>query len=96
MASYCNRRRNRKSRQNLCYCSGPVNLQSGMSFGHKKDHPMCDCHPHGFYNQTKFREFGDEDIALEYFPASNHVTAFFCRFPALPALKRNLLLGAAE
>jgi hypothetical protein len=39
-----------------------------MPYPHKKTHPMCDCHPFGYYNQAKARGIDDNDIPEEYRP----------------------------
>jgi hypothetical protein len=39
-----------------------------MPYPHKTTHPMCDCHPFGYYNQAKARGIEDWDIPEEYRP----------------------------
>jgi len=55
------------SKRNLCRCAGPVS-SSGYNFPHKTDHPLCDQHPEGYYNQAKRAGVEDEDIPVEYLP----------------------------
>jgi hypothetical protein len=58
------------NRRNLCYCGGPINPKTAMPFPHKSTHPMCDCHPLGYYNQARRAGVDDQDIPAEYRPAS--------------------------
>lgn len=39
-----------------------------MSYPHKANHPMCDQHPFGYYNQAKARGVENHDIPNEYRP----------------------------
>lgn len=59
------------NKRNLCYCGGPMNPKTAMPYPHKKTHPMCDCHPLGYYNQAKARGVADEEIPAEYRPAQD-------------------------
>lgn len=54
--------------QKRCWCSGP-DMAFGRHFPHQPSHPLCDLHPHGFYNQARARGVAHEDIPKEYRPA---------------------------
>lgn len=57
------------NRRNLCTCSGPEAVQEyGKNFPHRTTHPLCDQHPHGFYNQARAKGVAHEDIPKEYWP----------------------------
>jgi hypothetical protein len=56
------------NKRGLCYCGGPINLRTGMSYPHKANHPMCDQHSLGYYNQARARGVEDQDIPSEYRP----------------------------
>lgn len=58
------------NKRNLCRCSGPLNLETAMTFPHKATHPLCDRHPLGYYNQAKRAGIADEDIPSEFRPGS--------------------------
>lgn len=58
------------NKKNLCHCGGPINPKTAMPFPHRPTHPMCDQHPLGYYNQAKRAGIEDNDIPLEYRPAS--------------------------
>lgn len=53
--------------QSRCTCSGPE-MQFGRWYPHRTNHPLCDQHPHGFYNQARARGVAHEDIPEEYRP----------------------------
>lgn len=53
--------------QTRCWCSGPE-MAFGRHFPHQPDHPLCDQHPHGFYNQARARGVAHEDIPHGYRP----------------------------
>lgn len=55
------------AKRNLCRCSGPLG-RNGEPFPHKKDHPCCEQHPHGIYNQARARGVAHSDIPEEYWP----------------------------
>lgn len=55
------------NQRGLCHCSGP-DMASGRHFPHRNTHPLCDHHPHGFYNQARAMGVAPEDIPLEYHP----------------------------
>jgi hypothetical protein len=55
------------NRRGLCHCSGPE-MVTGRHFPHRPHHPLCDNHPHGFYNQARARGVAPEEIPYEYRP----------------------------
>ena len=55
------------NRRNLCQCGGPE-MAFGRYFPHRTTHPLCDHHPHGFYNQARARGVAHDDIPEEYRP----------------------------
>lgn len=57
------------NRRNLCTCSGPEASQElGKNFPHRTTHPLCDHHPHGFYNQARAKGVAHEDVPVEFRP----------------------------
>jgi hypothetical protein len=58
------------AKRNLCHCSGPdvSATGSGKHFPHKKDHPLCDHHPHGYYNQARAQGVAHDDIPEDFRP----------------------------
>lgn len=55
------------NKRNLCKCDGPE-MAFGRWFPHRATHPLCDSHPHGFYNQARARGVAHDDIPEEYRP----------------------------
>lgn len=55
------------NRRGLCRCDGPT-MAGGKHFPHRTTHPLCDQHPHGFYNQARARGVAHDDIPEEYRP----------------------------
>lgn len=55
------------NRRGLCNCSG-VDQARGVHFPHRTTHPLCDQHPHGFYNQARAQGVAHDDIPGEYRP----------------------------
>lgn len=55
------------NRRGLCRCSGPE-MAFGRFFPHRTTHPLCDHHPHGFYNQARAQGVAHDDIPEEYRP----------------------------
>lgn len=55
------------NRRGLCDCSGP-DMAEGRHFPHRTTHPLCDQHPHGFYNQARAMGVAHDDIPEEYRP----------------------------
>lgn len=55
------------NRRGLCRCSGPE-MAFGRHFPHRITHPLCDQHPHGFYNQARAVGVAHEEIPQEYRP----------------------------
>ena len=55
------------NKRNLCRCDGPVS-ETGQHYPHRKNHPHCDHHPNGYYNQAKRAGIEDCDIPIEYHP----------------------------
>ncbi len=66
------------NKRNLCYCGGPINPKNGMSYPHKSNHPMCDQHPYGYYNQAIARGVEHYDIPAEYRPRDRQGVMSFC------------------
>lgn len=58
------------NKRKLCHCNGPdmVATGAGQHFPHRTTHPLCDQHPHGFYNQARAKGVAHEDIPAEYWP----------------------------
>ena len=52
------------TKNNLCHCNGPIGRDG--PFPHKKNHPFCDHHPQGIYNQMKRAGIPDSEIPLEF------------------------------
>lgn len=65
------------NKQNLCYCGGPINPRNEMSYQHKSNNPMCDQHPHGYY-QAIGRGVQHDDIPKEYRPVDPQHAIQFC------------------
>lgn len=55
------------NQRKLCHCSGPE-MVTGRHFPHRTHHPLCDHHPHGFYNQARARGVAHDDIPEEFWP----------------------------
>lgn len=55
------------NRRGLCKCSGPEQA-FGRWFPHRTTHPLCDEHPHGFYNQARAQGVAHEEIPSDYHP----------------------------
>lgn len=55
------------NRRGLCKCSGPEQA-FGRWFPHRTTHPLCDQHPHGFYNQARAQGVAHDEIPEEYRP----------------------------
>lgn len=58
------------NKRNLCRCSGPE-MAFGRYFPHRTTHPLCDQHPHGFYNQARARGVAHDEIPSEFHPQEN-------------------------
>jgi hypothetical protein len=55
------------NKRGLCRCAGP-DMAFGRSFPHRTTHPLCDHHPHGYYNQARARGVAHDEIPEEYRP----------------------------
>lgn len=55
------------NKRKLCNCNGP-DMVKGQHFPHRTTHPLCDQHPHGFYNQARAQGVAHEDVPEEYRP----------------------------
>lgn len=55
------------NRRGLCKCDGPT-MAAGRHFPHRTTHPLCDQHPHGYYNQARATGVAHDDIPEEYRP----------------------------
>lgn len=55
------------NQRGLCDCDGPSTTK-GQQFPHNTTHPLCDHHPHGFYNQARARGVAHDEIPVEYRP----------------------------
>ena len=53
-------------KRELCNCGGPVGGKSGYPFPHKSDHPFCEKHPMGIYNQARRAGAKHHEIPVEY------------------------------
>jgi hypothetical protein len=82
------------NKKDLCYCGGPINPRTAMPYPHKKTHPMCNCHPLGYYNQAKARGIKDGDIPEEYRPAARQDGGLFDYMP-IPAQAAAYSCGVA-
>jgi hypothetical protein len=49
-----------------CHCNGPDMASEGRHYPHRTDHPFCDKHPRGYYNQARFMGIPHDEIPVEF------------------------------